>query len=189
MSWILDACLQLSATLPVIQKGIKVHFWHWEVWGFFKEVFFAPWNINGEDYSSAFVHEIFHDPWENLLRYQLEHTWVHHQHLWRGYSAPICVTETLDTCSKYYTFSRTNLAPSNLMDAFIFYSTHLLVPRTWLYFPWVLSGHHCNHWSGTICSKQPIEPVIYQEQSRHFGEGHNCICVGVILLSQMGHSA
>lgn len=111
--------------------------------GFFKEVFFAPWNINGEDYSSAFVHEIFHDPWENLLRYQPEHTWVH-QHLWQGYSAPICVTETLDTCNKYYTFSRTNFAPSNLMDAFIFYSTHLLVRRTWLYFPWVLSGHHWN---------------------------------------------
>lgn len=99
-----------------------------------------------------------------------------------------CVTETLDTCNKYYTFSRTNVAPSNLMDTLLFYSTHLLVPRTWLYFPWVLSGHHCNHCSGTICSKQPREPVIYQEQRWCFGEGHNCICVGVVLLSQMGHS-
>lgn len=39
-----------------------------------------------------------------------------HQHLWQGYSAPLCVTKTLDAWNKYYTFPRTNPAPSSLMD-------------------------------------------------------------------------
>lgn len=43
---------------------------------FFKDVFFDPWNTNDDDDSSAFVHEIFHGPWEKSLGILI---WAHFQ--------------------------------------------------------------------------------------------------------------
>lgn len=163
-----------------------MHFWRWQAWVFLKMSSLLP-EIPVMMMTDLHFHVKFsmtHGKitWDTNLS-----TLPAHQHLWQGYSAPLCMTKILKTCNKYCTFPRINLAPTNLMDTGILLhifarikdQTFLSISTSW---------HHCNHLSGTICSKQARQLIIYQEQSRPFGEGRNCVCVGVILLSQKGHS-
>lgn len=163
-----------------------MHFWRWQAWVFLKIPSLLP-EISMMTMTDLHFHVKFSMTHGKITWHTNLSTVPAHQHLWQGYSAPLCVTKTLKACNKYCTFPRTNLAPTNLMDTGILHHTFARIKyQTFLSVG--TSRHHCNHLSGTICSKQARQLIIYQEQSRPFGEGCNCIRVGVILLSQKGHS-
>lgn len=149
VSWILDACVQLSATLTVTQKGAKEH-------GRILEGFLSCSPRHQQSRSTICLRSRNSlSPTGKSLEIP---TSVHPQATSmprQKDSALVCMIQTPNTCNKRYVFSSANLALSNLMVGFIFSSLHLNQEPNCTSHNNVNAGHHHNNFSGTTGSKCP----------------------------------